>query len=335
MNELTTRPTELVSAAPAPVIDQAIGAWLHAKAGKSGSKKTAHQRADGSWKGAYPDVISEFRKALHRNGLELDQDPRAVALAAQAWAALRINGEGDVSPATYNQRLSVLSSFYRYAKKIGLHTGENPIERVDRRSVQTYANSRAIDEHALATRLKAIDRTTLAGQRDYALLTIYYITGRRLAEVASLRWGDIHQDKNRVTLTFRHAKGGKVMVDTLPAGISKALMIWLASHYGAELGALAPVAPIWVSRSSNGTAGLPLSVRAISQICADRLGVSKVHALRHTFAHTMEAAGAKVSEIQSRLGHASLATTGKYLASLSANENPYAESLARRLGLDD
>ena len=327
--DLITTPAELVWGAQPGPLDQAIAAWLHAKSGRSGSKKTAT---------TYQETIAQFRTVLQAARLDLDADPRAVALAAQAWAATRASGsrgQGDVSPSTYNQRLAVLSSFYRYAKKLGLMTGENPIDRVDRRSVQAYASAVPIDKVALRTRLKAIEREDAAGQRDYALLAIYVNTGRRLSEVAALTWSDIHQAGDRTTLHFRHAKGGKVMSDTLPAGISKALMTWLASCYGAQLGQLAPHAPIWVSLSTNGTAGQALGIRAVAQICADRLGVSKVHALRHTFAHMMEDAGAKTSEIQARLGHSSMATTGPYLAALRAAENPYADTLAQQLGLDD
>ena len=329
MSDLTTRPAELINRAHSGPLDQAIAAWLHAKSGRSGSKKTA---------ATYTDTIAQFRTILQAARLDLDADPRAVALAAQGWAATRApnsRSSGDVSPSTYNQRLAVLSSFYRYAKKLGLLTGENPIDRVERRSVQAYASAVPIDKAALRTRLKAIERHDGTGQRDYALLAIYVNTGRRLSEVAALCWADVHQNGDRVTLHFRHAKGGKVMSDTLPAGISKALMTWLTTYYGAQLGQLAPLAPIWVSLSTNGTAGQALGIRAVAQICADRLGVSKVHALRHTFAHMMEDAGAKTSEIQARLGHASMATTGRYLAALRAAENPYAETLAQQLGLDD
>ena len=49
----------------------------------------------------------------------------------------------------------------------------------------------------------------------------------------------------------------------------------------------------------------------------------------------MEDAGAKVSEIQSRLGHASLATTGRYLAALHSAENTHAEDLARMFGMEE
>ncbi len=47
----------------------------------------------------------------------------------------------------------------------------------------------------------------------------------------------------------------------------------------------------------------------------------------------MEDAGAKVSEIQSRLGHASLAATSRYLAALGSAENPYAATLENLFGI--
>jgi integrase len=62
--------------------------------------------------------------------------------------------------------------------------------------------------------------------------------------------------------------------------------------------------------------------------------LDNVHVLRHSFARALEDADAKVSEIQSRLGHESLATMGRYLAALRANENPYADALAALFGLE-
>ncbi|HEX6123614.1 MAG TPA: tyrosine-type recombinase/integrase [Ktedonobacterales bacterium] len=94
--------------------------------------------------------------------------------------------------------------------------------------------------------------------------------------------------------------------------------------------------PVWISLARrNGTFGHPLSIRAIAQINERRLGVSKVHTLRHTFARGLEDAGAKVSEIQARLGHADLGTTGRYLAQLHAGENPHLARLSHLYGLED
>jgi site-specific recombinase XerD len=318
---LTSTTHTLVHTAPSvAALDVALAAWLDAKANKSGSAKT---------KRAYDDTLRAFRTQLQDSGRDLDADPRAVALAVQGWA-----GHDEPAPATFNQRLAILSSFYAFARKRGLITGENPIALVDRRTVHEYAQAHPIDPADLKRRVQQIDRTTLAGARDYALLAILSQTGRRLAEVAALRWADLHVADNRVTLTVQRAKGGKVMRDKLNAAISRALMTWLHQYYGHEIGDLASDAPIWISLARN-SHGKPLSTRSISTICKERLGVSKVHALRHTFAHVMEDAGAKVSDIQAHLGHASLATTGRYLAALRRAENIHADEIARRMGFDD
>jgi integrase len=48
----------------------------------------------------------------------------------------------------------------------------------------------------------------------------------------------------------------------------------------------------------------------------------------------MEDSGAKVSEIQARLGHESLQTTGKYLAALRKADNPYCDLLDTLFGAE-
>jgi integrase len=89
-----------------------------------------------------------------------------------------------------------------------------------------------------------------------------------------------------------------------------------------------------MSLTTTGMRGKRPSTRAIKQICQDRLGTGKAHVLRLSFVRALEDAGAKVSEIQARLGHESLATTGRYLAALRADENPHADALAALFGLD-
>jgi integrase/recombinase XerC len=80
---------------------------------------------------------------------------------------------------------------------------------------------------------------------------------------------------------------------------------------------------------------MALGVQSIADICTRRLGTSQVHRLRHTFARGMEDAGAKVSDIQARLGHSSLATTGRYLAALKQTENAHGDALAALLVLSE
>src|SRR5690242_10967260 len=104
-NLITTR-QELARGGPAAPLDLAIAAWLDAKHGRSGSRHTAK---------IYSTTIADFRTVLQGAHLDLDSEPRAVALAAQSWAGLN-----SPAPATYNRRLAVLSSFYTFAKKRSL-----------------------------------------------------------------------------------------------------------------------------------------------------------------------------------------------------------------------
>ncbi len=78
-----------------------------------------------------------------------------------------------------------------------------------------------------------------------------------------------------------------------------------------------------------------MTTQTIADVCQKHLGTSKVHTLRHTFARAMEDAGAKVSDIQARLGHSSLATTGRYLAALNQADNAHREALAGMFGIEE
>jgi integrase len=299
--------------------------WLAAKAGRSGSVKTAR---------AYRDALRAFRAELWAHGLDLDGEARLIALLAQDWAARPGTGAHQgraVTPATYNQRLAILSSFYSYAIRQGF-TERNPISRVERRPVQDYARAVALDAATVRQRLKMIDRATLAGRRDYALLAVALQTGRRVSELAALRWGDLTLSRERIGLTWQRAKGGKVLRDNLPAEVSQVLLAYLHTLYGPALDGLPADAPVWVSLSPRNR-GQAMTIQTVADICLKRLGTSKVHTLRHTFAHTMEQAGARVSDIQARLGHESLHTTGRYLAALSSADNAQAERLAELFGI--
>jgi integrase len=314
---------QLILSQPNSKLDLTIAAWLDAKTKRSGSKRTAK---------TYADIISEFRTTLQTSGLDLDADVTMVALVAQGWAG-KGETETGVGAATFNQRIAVLSSFYTYAKKQRLLI-ENPLDQLERRPVQSYGKATPLDLDQLREKLALIDRTTLEGKRDYALLALALQTGRRLSEIAGLVAGDLEfRSGGKVLVIWRRVKGGKTMSDLLPSAVGQAIKEWLVAFYKAEPIKLVSSTPVWVSFSPRNP-GEKIGIRTIARICEKHLGVSKVHSLRHTFAWAMEESGAKVSEIQSRLGHESLATTGRYLAQLKRAENSHADKLADLFGIN-
>jgi site-specific recombinase XerD len=305
-------------------VDFCISAWLDEKEGRSGSKGTRTQ---------YSAAMRSFRSALNTTfAMDLDGEERYIRLTAQAWAETPVRGSS-ISPATYNMRIGCISSFYEYCVRNDLGgIKANPMEKVQRREVQRYADARSLNREDVTIALNRIDRTTLDGKRDYALLVVALTTGRRLSEVTHLSTDHLEVREvgklYDVTIHWPRAKGGKKMHDKLNRAVSYALMDYLAA-----LPSIIAGGPLWISLSTNHTRFKPLSTQSVEDIAEKRLGTSKFHRLRHTFAHEMEQSGAKVSEIQAKLGHSSIATTGGYLTALSSDENPYADSVADSLGI--
>ncbi len=188
-------------------IEARIGQWLHAKFQRSNSERTVEE---------YAAVLADFRTELQRTGLDLDAgDVQDLGARAQVWAARKRARDGrPVSASTHNRRLAILSSFYTYAKRHDMLdvTSEpirNPVELVERARMQAYAAAQALDAGDVADQLAAIDRVTLAGKRDYALLSLALSTGRRVSELAALRAGHIRRRGQRVTITWERTKGNK------------------------------------------------------------------------------------------------------------------------------
>src|SRR5579859_1266173 len=322
-------------------LDVAITGWLHAKQQRSGSKKTEK---------AYADTLRQFQAALLYKGLDLDRldatpaacyhgmsERQVVTLTAQEYAAWSVRPGKEVKASTHNLRLAILSSFYEYAI-LNDFLDYNPIKKVERSKVQKYRSSKALSSEQTSAGLLSIDRTTRRGKRDYAILSVFLATGRRLSEVAGLQWRDLYVSRQSiVTVNFPNLKGGKEITDKLDSKTSQALLAWLHDYYGAELMGLPAEAPLWVSLAAGGKTGKSygsaLSIRSFSDICKKFLGTGKVHSTRHTWTKNMLDVKAPLPLIQKKLGHNSLATTGIYAEALESIENPFAEQIARRAGI--
>lgn len=313
-------------------VDQAITAWLDAKYKRSRSDKTRH---------SYEETIASFRATLHSFGLDLYDDATQIALIAQGWAGKRGDAatrEGEIAQATYNHRLTVISSFFVFVRKTGMFPGSNPIDRVERVKVEDYAHARAMDSDEVRGLLAGIDRASVTGKRDYALFCVAILTGWRGSAIAAMQWGHlvvkVGKKETKISVYSPRLKGGLTGTKELDAGTSSALLSYLHAHYGAELGHLDNTAPVWVSLSRNKTKGHQLSIKALEDVCRKYTGVGTFHMLRHTHALNMKDAGARDSDIQESLGHASLATTGRYIPKLSRGVNKFGRKMETMFGIE-
>lgn len=157
--------------------------------------------------------------------------------------------------------------------------------------------------------IDGIDVTTLLGQRDKAIIELFYASGLRLSELAGLKLEFLDADEGFVRVT---GKGNKTRI--VPVGRMALVAI---ENY------LKNCRPNLVKGKTNshifislrGGALSPERLREIVKICAKNAGIStKVypHLLRHSFATHLLENGADLRIIQELLGHADISTTQIY-----------------------
>jgi integrase/recombinase XerC len=216
-------------------------------------------------------------------------------------------GEG-IAAASNARAMSTLRSFFRFLDRNGLaHNaalGAVRSAKLPRAVPRPLAAGDAIE---LVERAGEAAAQPWIQKRDMALLTLLYGCGLRIAEALGLERDDAPAgDTLRVV-----GKGGKErIVPVLPA-VRQALAAYFAEcPYGRKgkrggplfLGARGgPLNPGVVQRQMR-------TLRALLGLPA----TATPHALRHSFATHLLAAGGDLRTIQELLGHASLSTTQRY-----------------------
>jgi integrase len=287
-------------------------------------------------------AISSFYRYALRHDFLRGGNPveRVERQAVQAYAAARPLAYDDLRMRLAEIDLSVPAGLRDYALLLlGLHTGRRVSELAGLR--REHIIIRASQVEITWVRCKGgktmrdeLPRKGMQGLAAEALVAwvmrLYGEDGKTEPLLTPDMLNMIHQ---------HGGQAGKSRAHPSSDGRNEQALVWAS-----PAGTLGPAAagrgpqerPVWISLAlRNGTYGHPLSIRAIALINERRLGASKVHTLRHTFARGLEDAGAKVSEIQARLGHADLGTTGRYLAQLHAGENPHLARLSHLYGLED
>ena len=148
-------------------------------------------------------------------------------------------------------------------------------------------------------------------RRDFAVLLLLYGCGLRIGEALGLDRGDIGPDPRRLASLRVRGKGGRVRELPLLPQVREAL----AAYLDACPFALTASDPLFVG--VRGCRLGPDPVRRRIRELRGRLGLPDTatpHALRHSFATHLLAAGADLRSIQELLGHASLSTTQRYTA---------------------
>lgn len=207
---------------------------------------------------------------------------------------------------TQNYYLIALRAFLKYLMKrdvSSLAPDRIELAKVSERSIDL------ISSVELTRLLKAPQGTDVKSLRDTAILELFFSTGLRVSELASLpRDLDLSRDEFSI-----RGKGEKVRVVFLSKEAKDAVRVYLAKRKDMEEAMF-----VNVGNNKNGLGERRLSTRSIERIVkhyAIKAGISKKvtpHVIRHSFATDLLQNGADLRSVQMLLGHANIATTQIY-----------------------
>lgn len=250
--------------------------------------------------------------------------------------------DAGLSTGTIYNRISALANYYEYLRnEVGLANviPLNPAKVTIPRSPKPFESEsvNALSREELFALLNVVENYAQSKKplhlRDYAILQLFVVTGKRREEILSLQGKSI-QLKNERFFIRTKVKGGYFVSFEMNDPIAQdALFNYLeATDRGEEV--LGKNEPLWL-RHSTGGKNLE-KVKLTSHGFAKRMkqyaleaGISgfHIHRLRHTFAKIVSESVESMSDTQEALGHSNIKTTQVYVKRLSVKKDKYSKTI--------
>ncbi|MBY6002528.1 tyrosine recombinase XerC [Salipiger bermudensis] len=282
-----------------PAARDALEGWLTAaRALKGNSENTVT---------AYRTDVLEFIVFLtshHAEPQGLAPLARVTTPDMRAFLA-HLRGQG-IGSRTMARKLSAVKSFYRWlAEREGFEPTAVMMARAPKFQKKL---PRPLAEDAAKAMIDTVEMQAAdswVGARDAAVVTLLYGCGLRISEALGLKGRDLPLGESLRIV----GKGGKErIVPVLPVARRAVETYLRLCPYELE-----PDAPVF--RGKRGGALNPRLIQKVTEAARLQLGLPATatpHAMRHSFATHLLAAGGDLRAIQELLGHASLSTTQAY-----------------------
>lgn len=283
----------------APATADALSHWLDVQAGAKG--RAALTVA------AYRGDVTAFLGFLsrHHGGAALPATLAALDVTDMRAFAAAERARG-LSARSLARRLSAVRGFLRWLSDREGFDASKPLSARGPRVPGSLPRPLAVEEAREVLDLAATGHATpWIAARDAAVLTLLWGSGLRISEALALdgcHWPFAE------ALRIRGKGGRERMVPVLPAAREAT-----ASYLRLSPWPLGPDAPLF--RGARGGRLAQQAVRAVMAQARTALGLPATatpHALRHSFATHLLAAGGDLRAIQELLGHARLSTTQVY-----------------------
>ena len=263
------------------------------------SVSSPHSRA------AYGKAIDDF----------FDWLPAGATFSKAVVGAWKSKLEADgYAGASINQRLTAIRKLATEAADNGMIRQEvaAAVLRVKGARQHGVRSGNWLTRDQTQKMLQTPDVDKLTGKRDRALLAVMFGCGLRRSEVCALTFAHVQQREGRWVIVDLIGKHGRVRTIPVPSWVKAAIDRWVEAAgiaEGAIFRAINRGGRIW------GDGLTPKVVRQIVVRHSASIGVGSfsAHDCRRSFAKLCRTAGGELEQIQLLLGHASVATTERYL----------------------
>lgn len=248
----------------------------------------------------YVDLVAGFVEHCVRD------DGQLRGLTAAEVTSFLVGESRRLSPKTLQRSASALRVLLRFWHVRGLTT-TCLVDAVPKVAYRNPGLPRGLRPAQVEAMLASCDRTSVAGLRDFAMLTLLARVGLRAGEVAGLGLDDIDWRSGELAVA---GKGGRRDRLPLPSDVGEAIVAYL--RHARPPDALDRRVFIRVRAPHHGltTTGVTQAVAAAAHRAG--LGTVYAHRLRHSAATSMLAAGASLTEIGQVLRHRGPLTTSIY-----------------------
>jgi site-specific recombinase XerD len=292
-------------------------------------------------RGASPHTIRAYRDALKLFYIFLaNQKRKPVAdlglddIRSDAVLAFldHVEARRGNSAATRNCRLAAVRSFVQHLLRQDVtRAGQYGCILAIRSKKALRRTATYMEPEEARAVIGAVDRRNRNGERDHALLLFLYNTGARVSEALAVRGRDLRLEKPRQVRLL--GKGRKERICPLWSETALALCRIMRSGKADDyLFRNAHEAPL----TRDGVAYLLRKYVRLAAQHAPALRKRHVtpHVMRHSCAVGLLQAGIDVSVIRDYLGHASVATTSRYITTNLQMKRDVLEAFWKRAGLE-
>lgn len=276
---------------------------------------------------ATPNTVRTYRGSLKQWFLYLREN-QIVQPTAETVRQYRdyLQNAGKKATTVKNYIIAI-KRFFSWTEEAGLypnvakHIKSGHISKNFKKDYLTGSQARQI--------LNSIDRSTIKGKRDYAMLVMMLTMGLRTIEVSRADIDDI-RTKGNATVLYVQGKGHDEKDDLIrmPQHVESAIRDYLSVRRANDLSE-----PLFTSTSNHNSDGrmTTRSIRRVVKTAFISAGFDSprltAHSTRHTAATLSLLNGASLQQTQELLRHRNIGTTEIYAHNIDAATNPAANDV--------